>query len=169
MLDVTERYQQSENSSCSSYSSVVQHLAEEGPNSGCRQTRARGIRNQVSTCSRLLFNTRPVWLSLWSDSSDTWDWLIRVWTTERRAAGRLSLTRSPVKAAGHVHRTDASQWRLTDCLSFHHVCCRTASRLDQVVTRTALKTAETDVDFRQTPAPPDPSWLSLKFWLNKCH
>lgn len=113
MLDVTERYQQSENSSCSSYSSVVQHLAEEGPNSGCRQTRARGIRNQVSTCSRLLFNTRPVWLSLWSDSSDTWDWLIRVWTTERRAAGRLSLTRSPVKAAGHVHRTDASQWRLT--------------------------------------------------------
>lgn len=44
MLDVTEHYQRSHYSSWSSCSSVVQHLAEKGPNAGCRQTPARGIR-----------------------------------------------------------------------------------------------------------------------------
>lgn len=103
MLDVTEHYQLSDYSSWSSCISVVPHLAEKGPNAGCRQTG-----NQTSTCSHLLSTPRPVWLSLWSGSSNTWEWLVRVWTTERREAGRLSLTRRPVKATRHVCPQDWS-------------------------------------------------------------
>ena len=92
---------------------------------------------------------------------------------DRVERGRLSVTRS---CEGNATRTSTGLKTSvkSNSLSFHYVvkltagCCRTASRQNQVATQTPLKTAETDVDFRQTPAPPDPSRLSLQFWLRKC-